>query len=226
MDKVGHSIAAYNISKTSFDLLLWPGVEKNKAAWLGGVTGFSYLALVELMDGFSAEWGASLGDITANALGSAAFVGQILAWEEQRISLKWSYHNSQYAQYRPNILGRNFSEKILKDYNGQTYWLSANIHSFLPNDSDFPKWINLALGYSADGMLGSNSNPEEIGGIALPSFERSRKYFFSFDLDLTRIETRSKALKGIFKLISFLKIPFPAVEYNSKNEWILHGIYF
>ena len=27
-------------------------------------------------------------------------------------------------------LGENFLEQILKDYNGQTYWLSANIHSF------------------------------------------------------------------------------------------------
>ena len=226
MDKICHATAAYNISKTSYDFLRWPGVERNNAAWLGGATGFTYLAVVELLDGFSAEWGASLGDLAANTLGSAAFVGQQLAWDEQRILLKWSYHKSQYAQYRPNILGRNFPERILKDYNGQTCWLSVNVHSFLPDDSKFPKWINLALGYSADGMLGGNSNPSEIDGITLPSFERTRQYFLSFDLDLTRIETRSKALNMIFNFIGILKIPFPAIEYNSRNKWRLHGMYF
>ena len=75
-------------------------------------------------------------------------------------------------------------------------------------------------------MLGGNSNPAEIDGIALPSFERTRQYFFSFDLDLTRIETRSKALNTIFNFIGVLKIPFPAIEYNSRNKWRLHGIYF
>lgn len=226
MDKIGHATAAYYISKTSYDLLQWPGVEKKKAVWYGGATGFTYLAVVELLDGFSAEWGASLGDLTANALGSAAFVGQQLAWDEQKVLLKWSYHASRYAQYRPNILGRNFPERILKDYNGQTYWLSVNVHSFLPDESKFPKWLNVALGYSADGMLGANSNPAEINGITLPSFERTRRYFLSLDLDLTRIKTRSKALNMIFNLIGVLKIPFPAIEYNSKNQWKLHGMYF
>jgi hypothetical protein len=226
MDKIGHATTAYYISKTSYDLLRCPGVERKKAVWYGGVTGFAYLAVVELLDGFSAEWGASSGDLTANALGSAAFVGQQLAWDEQRILLKWSYHTSKYAQYRPNTLGRNFPERMLKDYNGQTYWLSVNVHSFLQDDSKFPKWLNVALGYSADGMLGANSNPAEIDGNTMPSFERSRKYFLSLDLDLTRIKTRSKALNMIFNLFGVLKIPFPAIEYNSKNEWILHGIYF
>ncbi|MCX5720033.1 MAG: hypothetical protein NTV31_17530 [Bacteroidia bacterium] len=182
--------------------------------------------MVKLLNGFPAEWGASLGDITANTLGSAAFIGQQLAWDEQRILLKWSSHASKYAQYRPNTLGRNFPERILKDYNGQTNWLSVNVHSFLPDDSKFPKWLNVALGYSADGMLGGNSNPAEIDGNTMPSFERTRQYFFSLDLDLTRIETKSKALNMIFNLIGVLKIPFPAIEYNSKNECILHGIYF
>jgi hypothetical protein len=36
----------------------------------------------------------------------------------------------QYAQYRPNVLGSSLAEQILKDYNGQTYWLSVNLHSF------------------------------------------------------------------------------------------------
>lgn len=226
MDKVSHAAVSYSIGKAGFDLLRWPGVKKKKAVWYGGTAGFFYLAAIELMDGFSAEWGASLGDLTANAIGSAGFISQQLVWDEQRILLKWSYSNSKYSQYRPNTLGRNLPERMLKDYNGQTGWLSVNIRSFLQNDSRFPEWLNVALGYSADGMLGGDFNPVEENGKVLPSFERTRQYFLSLDLDLSRIKTRSKALKLIFNTFGFIKIPFPAVEYNSGRQWILHGIYF
>jgi hypothetical protein len=226
MDKLGHATTAYFISRTTYNLLRWPGVSSKKAAWYGGATGFAYLAIVELLDGSSAEWGFSPGDFAANTIGAVAFTGQQLTWDEQRILLKWSWHETQYPHYRPNMLGSNLPERMLKDYNGQTYWLSVNVHSFLQDDSKFPKWLNVALGYSADGMLGGNSNLTKINGNTLPSFGRTRQYFLSLDLDLTRVKTRSKTLNAIFNIIGVLKMPFPAIEYNSKNEWVLHGLYF
>jgi hypothetical protein len=62
--------------------------------------------------------------------GTALFVSQELLWKEQRITPKFSFHTTQYAQYRPNVLGSSLAEQMLKDYNGQTYWLSVNLHSF------------------------------------------------------------------------------------------------
>jgi hypothetical protein len=44
--------------------------------------------------------------------------------------------------YRPNVLGSSLGTNA-KDYNGQTYWLSVNLHSFIKA----PKWLNLAIGY-------------------------------------------------------------------------------
>jgi hypothetical protein len=226
MDKMGHATVAYNIGKAGYELLRWPNVDKRKSVWYGGTLGLAYLTVIEIMDGFSEEWGASLGDMSANVLGSGLFIGQQLAWDEQRISLKRSYHESRYSQYRPGQLGRNFPERMLKDYNGQTFWLSVNVHSFLPDKSRFPKWLNLALGYGADGMIGGRMNPSVADGTAIPSFNRERKYFLSLDLDMSRIETRSKTLGKIFKIASIFKFPFPAVEYSAGHRWILHGIYY
>ena len=104
------------------------------------------------MDGFSEEWGFSWTDMAANAAGTGLYVGQQLLWEEQRILLKYSFHRTQFAKQRPNILGNGLSEEFLKDYNGQTYWLSANINSFLKTES-IPNWLNVAFGYGAEGML-------------------------------------------------------------------------
>jgi hypothetical protein len=59
---------------------------------------------------------------------------------------------------RPNVLGENFLQQTLKDYNGQTYWLSINVASFLSDDTRFPKWLNVAVGYGADGLIGGTEN--------------------------------------------------------------------
>jgi hypothetical protein len=34
----------------------------------------------------------------------------------------------------------------------KTYWLSVNLHSF-SKAQKIPKWLNLAIGYGADGMI-------------------------------------------------------------------------
>jgi hypothetical protein len=135
--------------------------------------------------------------------------------------LKFSYMPSDYAQYRGDLLGENWMQRIIKDYNGQTYWLSGNIHSFIRKDTWFPRWLNVAVGYGANGMLGANSNPD-----GLPYFERYRQYYLSLDVDLTKIRTNSKFLKGVFTLFGFLKIPSPTLEYNSKDHFRFHLIYF
>jgi hypothetical protein len=63
---------------------------------------------------------------------------------------------TQYAQYRPNVLGSSFVEQILKDYNGQN--LLAVRLTYIPfQGSKIPKWLNLAIGYGADGMITGNS---------------------------------------------------------------------
>ena len=226
MDKIGHTTASYYIGKIGYDLLISSGVERKKAIWFGGSTGFVYLAMVELMDGFSAGWGASMGDVAANAAGSAAFIGQQFAWDEQRILLKWSFHQTEYSGYNPGQLGSNFAQSMLKDYNGQTFWLSANIHSFLPKESRFPGWLNMAFGYSADGMVGANYNPSEINGNPVPYFVRTRQYFLAPDIDLTRIRTKSPFLKMVFNIFGVLKFPLPALEYNSTQGLVVHGVYF
>ncbi|MEJ6491389.1 MAG: hypothetical protein QNL60_02870 [Flavobacteriales bacterium] len=57
----------------------------------------------------------------ANALGSGLFLGHHLLWKEQRIVLKFSSHPTEFAKYRPEVLGSSYPERLLKDYNGQTY---------------------------------------------------------------------------------------------------------
>jgi predicted lipoprotein DUF2279 len=226
VDKIGHATTAYVISNYGYWSLRWAGVDNQKAAIYGGVMGWSALTVIEILDSFSAEWGASTGDLLANTAGVAFFTGQQLLWKEQRIRLKFSYHPTEYAQYRPDLLGESGLQRVLKDYNGQTYWLSTNIHSFLSSESKFPSWINVSLGYGGKGMLGASSNPSEWDGKPLPNYNRVRQYYLSLDIDWTRIKTNSSFLRFAFKTLSFVKIPFPTLEYNDENKLVFHPLFF
>ncbi|QXP62561.1 DUF2279 domain-containing protein [Polaribacter sp. R2A056_3_33] len=220
MDKVGHMMTSYYIGKIGMEVLDWAGVSRKNQLIYGATSGFAFLTAVEVLDGFSDEWGASPGDILANAAGTGLLVGQELLWNEQRITVKYSFHQTEFAKQRPNTLGENYLQQALKDYNGQTYWLSANIWSF-NKKSSFPKWLNVALGYGAEGMLYGNSNA--VNPIQQDAY---RQFYLSLDLDLTKIKTNSEFLKSVFSVVNFIKIPAPTLEINTKGALTFHYMYF
>jgi len=223
VDKVGHFYSSYHLGRLGAEMLQWSGATQKDPLLYGAGVGFAFLTAVEVLDGFSSEWGASSGDIIANASGTALYVSQELLWKEQRITPKFSFHTTQYAQYRPNVLGSSFAEQILKDYNGQTYWLSVNLYSFAKG-SKIPKWLNLAFGYGADGMItGNEKNKEQF---LTPKSEISRQFYLSLDVDLTKIDTKSHFLKTIFSVLNTLKVPAPTLEYSHREGFRGRVSYF
>lgn len=218
MDKIGHVFTSYQLGRVGADLLNWSGVSKKDQLIYGATLGFAFLSAVEIFDGFSKEWGFSWYDVGANALGTGLYVGQELLWEEQRLQLKFSFQETKYASQRPGKLGGSFLEQVLKDYNGQTYWLSANLHSFF-KDSNLPKWLNLAVGYGANGMLtGENEHVNNM--FTKP--ERYQQFYLSFDVNLSKINTESNVLRTIFSVLNVIKIPLPTIEINSKKGVVFH----
>jgi Predicted periplasmic lipoprotein (DUF2279) len=223
MDKMGHVFSSYYLGSFGADALKWAGASKKSQLIYGSTLGFVFLTAVEVLDGYSANWGASSGDILANATGTALYVSQELIWKEQRIIPKFSFHTTPYASARPEVLGSSIPEQILKDYNGQTYWLSTNIHSFA-KASKIPKWLNFAFGYGAEGMI--TANDEFINTIFLPESERYRQFYLSLDVDLTKIETKSHFLKTILTVFNTIKIPAPTFEIRESGEVKMYLIYF
>lgn len=220
MDKFGHVFSSYQLGRIGANTLNWAGISKKDQLLFGSTLGLGFLTAVEVMDGFSEEWGFSWTDMAANVTGTGLYIGQELLWKEQRILLKYSFHRTDFAKQRPDKLGNGLFEEFLKDYNGQTYWLSANLNSFLKTDY-IPNWLNLAFGFGADGMLTGEPND--------PLFlnqNRTRQYYLSLDIDLTRIKTNSNVLKTIFDVFNVIKIPFPAIELNSEGRLKMHYFYF
>jgi len=227
MDKAGHLYTNYQTSRLMMGAFNWAGFNKKQELFIGGTIGFAYMTAVECMDGFSKGWGFSYGDMIANALGTSAAISQKAFWKEQRIQFKFSYAQSGLAKYNPDLLGKSLSTQLLKDYNSQTYWLSVNPSSFITKENKFPKWLNVAFGYSAYGMLGGYENNivvQDADGNVL-KFDRERRYYFSLDVDLTRVKTKSKVLKKVFSVINILKFPAPAIQF-SKNKTRFYYLYY
>jgi hypothetical protein len=210
MDKLGHLSSSYYTGVAGIKAYEWAGFSRKKAIWYGGMTGSFFLTIIEILDGHSAEWGASSGDLIANTSGSLLAISQALKWNEQRIQLKYSYSPTRFADQNHEQLGGNNLERALKDYNGQTYWMSFNLKSLLNiNSSDFPQWLSLAIGYSGTNMITPYQQKEDN--------LRRRQYLLSLDVDLTTIKTKSKTWNSILHTFGFLKFPMPALELSNGN---------
>ena len=236
MDKCGHFLTNWYLGRVGIDMAQWSGMENRKAIRYGVAAGYLYMTGLEILDGYSSGWGFSLGDFAANTLGAVFIVGQkyIQASGTEShllngfggISVKFSYSPTNFPKYRPVLLGTNPVEKIIKDYNGQSYWLSFNLSSFMNKTAKFPKWLNIAFGYGAEAMISGHPGYQyiDVNGNTV-EFNRYRQYYFSLDIDLTKIKTRSHFLKTLFETISFVKIPAPALELN-KYGLTFHPVHY
>lgn len=233
LDKTGHLFSAYQESRASTSSWKWAGLGQKQATWIGGMSGAVYQTVIEVLDGFSAGWGWSWGDFGANVFGSGIFTAQELGWQEQRIQIKFSAHRRKYDDPTLNkrshdLFGNSLAERLLKDYNGQTYWTSFNIHSFLPR-TKLPSWLNLSIGYGADGLFGGRQNLafDENGAVIFDrrDISRVRQWYLSPDIDFTRIHSKSKLIKTVLSLLNAVKCPLPAMEL-SKGKLRFHAIHF
>ena len=226
MDKIGHSFTAYQVGLLGMDIMKWSGLSEKKATWYGGAYGTVFLTTIEILDGHSAEWGASWGDLLANTSGSALLIAQELLWKDQRIQFKYSYFPSEYAAVNPNLLGDNTIQQMLKDYNAQTIWLSNNLHAFLPK-SKIPKWLNIAIGYGGDGMTSGTQNEQfVVTKESCVSNTRTRQFYIGLDINLRKIDTGSDFINKLFKVFSFIKIPAPAIMFNNKDIITVYPLYY
>ena len=175
MDKAGHANSCYNLGIVGYEALRLAGWDEKHSIIYGGTLGLAIMSVVEVFDGLSADWGFSWGDMTANLLGTGLFMAQQALWHEQRIALKYSYHNSGCPKYnvsnpltleRDYIMGEDWLDRIYEDYSGITVWMAFDIKSLcMKKDSRFPSWLGLAIGYGAEGMTGEYNNFKPAGHV-------------------------------------------------------------
>ena len=223
VDKLGHFYVSYLESNVGYSILKKFKFSEKKALYFGGFQGLILETPIEFFDAYHQGWGFSVSDLVANTLGSVFFIMQQKIFNEQLIKPKLSFSKSIYASEANGLLGKkSLISQFVYDYNAYTYWFS-----FSPNKifkfKKVPKWLNLAIGYGANGMLGEFENKSMYKGEEIPSFKRYRQFYLSLDIDFSKIRTKSRFVNKIFDGLSYIKIPLPTLELSNKK---MKGYFF
>lgn len=222
VDKIGHAWTGYHLSRLIAGAWQWAGLPQRRSANLGAGISLLYMFTIEYLDGRSAKWGWSWGDVAADVFGASLFAGQEWSWKEQRLGIKFSAWPKHYGEQdlrsrADDLFGSSFQGRLLKDYNAQTYWLSANLKSFFRN-SRLPNWLNVSVGYGSEGMFGGfeNQAKDNEGNVTFDrrDIKRYRQWYLAPDIDFTKIETNSKLLRTIFSALNVVKFPAPGIEIS------------
>lgn len=221
MDKMGHAFTSYQIGNQLYPSFLRTGYNEKESARYAALTGWSYMLGIEILDGFSSQWGFSPYDIAANSAGSFLYWIQQEKWGEQKINLKYSFYPTRFSEINPSQLGENFQQHILKDYNGQTYWLSFNSTLLFSKNNTFRDAINFNIGYSTTEMIRAKTNNNLVN-----NFHPTREFLFSFDADLNRVKWKRKGMKKVARILSVIKIPLPTLEIRGDGKIKFHSFYF
>jgi len=223
LDKFGHLFTAFHISDIAIRILFWIGFSRKKSLLLGALTGILFQTPIEILDGFGVAYGFSWGDMFANLCGSIFVFIQYWIWNEIRIFPKFSFHFTPYAAMRPEMLGTNYGQQFLKDYNGQTYWFAIDFFSFFKNIKLhwFIKIFCVSFGYGAEGMIHGREEQNIRDG-----FFPFQQYYISPDINFERIPTQNKILQILFFSINKLHALMPAIEYSSMYGLKWHFLFF
>ena len=219
MDKLGHLFATFhfaNLAYFVFGFSIFRSIHQYPQAriWISGFIGFLLISSIEILDGFSQGYGASIYDLLANLLGFMLFCLQRLLFQQLFLRPKFSFYFTEFAVERPQMFGDSWITQLLKDYNGQTYWYSFPIH-FLP------KWLRIAVGYSATNMLFGRIYQNEALGL-----HPYRRFLISLDVDLLALKTKYQWLNYLMIPANLLRLPLPTLEWNEQEGFVWHWVYF
>lgn len=212
MDKLGHIASASILFDQFADIAGYSGYTKRQANLYALGSSMAFLTAIECMDGFSDGWGFSVADYTANVAGTTLSFLRRSGAGRNWPTVKYSWKPGNLSALRPELLGRSVAERMLKNYNEQTYWLSFPLKMIFPNS---PPWLCIATGYTANGMLGARTNSWTTQAGILNDYtdiERYSAFKLSLDIDLLALPLKKKWQRKLVGIVRWIKIPAPGIE--------------
>lgn len=203
-DKTGHFFDGAFIQALYRGAFEWAGFSPTASVWLGAAFSIAYMTDIEIEDGFATDWGFSPGDQIMNVTGALYPVAQFYWSPLRSVNFKWSYFPSD------DLRTGKKNGAFLDDYNGQTMWMSVNVHDFLGEKAKnfWPDYLNIVTGYGVNYYQDYD--------------KRYADYFIGLDLNWERIIPGNSKFMIWFKNVinHFRFLPLPAIKINK------HGVYY
>jgi len=197
-DKLGHFFDGAFVQTLYQGAFEWAGFKKTTAMWIGAGFSIAYMTDIEIEDGFATTWGFSPGDQIFNVAGALYPVAQHYWDPLKNFNVKWSYYPSE------DLIIGNKTGVFLDDYNGQTFWITSDIHNMLPKNAKkyWPEIIDIIFGYSVDYYTDFN--------------KRYQNWYFGIDLNWEKIIPGNSAFMLWFKNVinHFRFFPLPVIRFN------------
>lgn len=208
IDKVGHIFGGIIYSRWSYKLFEYSNLPENYSMIFSTLTSLFFQLQVEYNDAFFERWGWSWWDFGADVIG-AVYPNLQRIWKPlNTVNLKWSYFPSE--AYK-----KGWYDYWVKDYEGMHYWLTFDIHSYLPKKLDkyWPDWLNLAVGYGADKIKLSKTEWNSFGRGG----EGDKEFYIALDYDLIKLFKPKKGFwYEVLDILNVFHFPAPALKLTPK----------
>lgn len=220
MDKFGHFYGNIQITRLSAASFRLSGISPRASKWIGfGVSTIFYTAL-EVTDAGFADWGFSVPDYVANLLGA----GYPLLQDYQPLMRHFNFKIS----YWPSRFYNNFDSRpdprfyryepytyATGDYDGMTFWLSADVDWLLPEKVRplWPDWLNIAVGYGAANLPQSNPDP------------KYREFYLALDYNTDFLPGDNMVMNALRSVLSAIHLPAPSIRWTSQGA-LSYGFHF
>lgn len=221
-DKAGHFYGTFLSSYILQSSLIECGFNYNWSTVLGAFLGLGYTTYVEILDGFSREWGFCPSDFYADIAGALFFLGFSYSPFLQNFTPKFMYFPPRWF----NSNSRVPSTMFIDDYSAHTFWISINLFNFLPDSfkKKFPSWLELSIGYAVRNLCDPfhyKCNPNSSEPVSTYAWG-NRKFIIALDYDLVKLLPDGSPFWNWFKQsLNFIKLPSPAIEFGVPTRFYL-----
>lgn len=209
LDKAGHFYAGAALADITAAGLAAAGMGRRSALWYGAISSTLAQLGFEYKDGLAPDWGFSIYDVAAGALG--AFYPYL---RERHPALGATQVKLGYARRSESYWERKGPDgQLVDDYVNQTYWLSVRLKALLPGviARRVPGFLRIAAGWSIDDHV------DGAGG-------GSHELFLGLDYGLNDLfgRPRSGLLRGALDVLEYVKLPAPAVRLSptGRSFWL------
>lgn len=224
LDKAGHFYGTYTASYIFSEILLEMGFSLDLGTVTGSALGLLYTGYVEVLDGFSRDFGFSPSDFYADFAGASFYLLQNYVPILQNFSPTFMYVKPSWISEKSRIPHDSF----IDDYSAQTFWMSINVHNLLPQEAKpyWPDWLELSIGYGVFSLCAPGHNCDLKYSIPFaPDVYGNRSLLIGLDYNLVKLLPDGGSfwnwLKQGLRLVRILPAPTLQISDRGTNFYLL-----